>query len=146
MHRKLIPLIVEGENKGNMECLEHIMIEAIDNLKLIDYELYQRIEHKLYKMVYGHHLSKELACEWVASMKNKDGTVGEHWSFEETSKIAGNHNLNDWYAILNMVYSDYYNSKYGLDDYVSFANDFIGDKDGKESKVLDYYLYVVCGK
>lgn len=146
MHRTLIPIIIDENKPENMKCLEKVMIEMIDTLKIVDYEMYQRVEHKLYKMVYGDHLSKELAYKWVSSMENKDGTTGEHWSYEQTSQYANKCNLNDWYAILNMMYSDYYNPKFSIEEYVSLANDFIRDKDGKESKVLDYYLYVVCSK
>ena len=87
-----------------MMCLEKIMIELIDDLKIIDHDKYINIEHKLYKMVYGEHLNNELAHKWVASMQNKDGTHGEHWSMDQTDQYAGHYNKADWYAAMNMVY------------------------------------------
>lgn len=129
-----------------MRCLENLMVKMVDHFKTTDYEIYESIEHKLYKMVYGEHLSRELACKWVASMENKDGTHGEHWSMEQTRQYAGNHDLNDWYAVLNMMYSDYYNPKFDATTYVELANDWLADPDVGEGKTLKYYLYVVKEK
>ena len=77
-------------------------------------------------------------------MKNKDGTVGEHWSYEQTSTLAEKHNKCDFYAVLNMVYSDYYNPRFDTNTYVALARDWLDDKDVGEGKTLKYYMYVVC--
>lgn len=144
MHRTLIPEIIKNGNLEQMRCLEEIMIEGVDKLKLIDHTMYKHIERKLYKMVYGEHLSKELANKWVSEMKNKDGTTGEHWSYEQTIQYAGNIDKNEWYAILNMMYSDYYSSKFDISTYVELAKDWFTDKDVNEGKTLNYYLNIVC--
>ena len=144
MHKVLIPKIIENGKHEDMKCLEHIMIEMIDRLKLIDYEMYKHVEHKLYKMVYGEHLNKELSHKWVSQMENKDGTLGGHWTYEQTSQYAGSHDKYDWYAIMNMMYSDYYNNRFDVSTYVELAKDWFVDKDVDEGKTLKYYLHVVC--
>lgn len=143
MHRALIKKIVEKGSPEDMEHLEDLMIDMIDHLKVIDEDEYEHIEHKLYKMVYGKHLSKDLAHRWVESMSNKDGTHGEHWTMEQTSQFAGKHNPIDFYAVLNMMYSDYYNPKFETATYVELANDWLDDSDVGECKTLDYYWHVV---
>lgn len=144
MHRVLIPKIIENGKHEDMVCLEKIMIEMVDKLKLIDHDTYKSVEYKLYKMVYGEHLNKELAHKWVSKMKNKDGTLGGHWTYEQTVQYAGNYDKYDWYAILNMMYSDYYNPRFDVSTYVDLAKDWFSDKDAEEGKTLNYYLHVVC--
>lgn len=144
MHKVLIPKIFEEAKPENMECIEHVMIDMIDCLKIMDHDMYERVEYKLYKMVYGEHLSKELACKWVSKMENKDGTHGEHWTIEQTSQYAGAYNKYDWYAVMNMMYSDHYNTKFDVNTYIELARDWLNDKDVGEGKTLDYYLHVVC--
>ena len=53
---------------------------------------------------------------------------------------------NDWYVVLNMVYSDMYNSKFDLGTYVTLAKDWLADKDVSSEKLLKYYYYIVMCK
>ena len=144
MHRKLISEIVHKGKASDMECLAYIMENMIDDLKHTDHHKYKAVEHKLHTLVYGEHLSEDLAHHWVAHMENKDGTYGEHWTMDQTNQFAGNHNHCDWYAVMNMIYSDYYNPKFDTNTYVELAHDWINDADVGEGKTLKYYLYVVC--
>lgn len=144
MHRKLIKEIIVGKSNASMQELECITVHMIDELKEKDYDAYKRVEHKLYKLVYGEHLNEELATEWVSSMENKDGTHGEHWSKSQTDQFAGSHDKWDWYAAMNMAYSDYYNPKFDTNNYIELANDFVDDKDVTKGKLFRYYFYVVC--
>jgi hypothetical protein len=105
--------------------------------------MYKKIEYKMYKMVYGEHLNDELARKWVSCMDNKDGTKGEHWTYEQTSQFAGNHDKWDWYATLNMMYSDYYSQHFDTHVYVELANDWLADTDVGAGKTLRYYWFVV---
>ena len=144
MHRKLISEIVHKGKPSDMECLADIMEDMIDDLKYTEHHKYKAIEHKLHTLVYGEHLSEYLAHHWVSHMENKDGTHGEHWTMDQTNQFAGNHNHCDWYAVMNMIYSDYYNPKFDTNTYVELAHDWINDADVGEGKTLKYYLYVVC--
>ena len=143
MHRKIIEDIVEQSNPHTMKKLGCIFTEMLDELKLTDYEKYKQLEFKMYCMVYGKHLTEDVAKNWVKSMVNKDGTKGEHWTITQTSQYAGKHDVNDWYAAMNMVYSDYYNPKFDNNVYVELANDYLNDNDVSEGKLLKYYMLVV---
>lgn len=62
---------------------------------------------------------------------------------DQTNQYAGMHNKPDWYAAMNMAYSDYYNPKYSTADYIELAKDWLNDQDVGKDKMLKYYLYVV---
>lgn len=142
MHKELIKKIFEKGNREDIDYLKSVMVTLIDNLKINDKEQYDQIEYTLYCKAYGEHLTEELAKKWVSHMKNKDGTVGEHWTYEQTSQYAGKYDKWDWYAILNSVYSDYFTPKYSTEDYLTMANDFISDTDAQKGKVLKYYWFI----
>lgn len=82
--------------------------------------------------------TKETARYVVSKMKNKDGTTGEHWDYETTTKVleAKGYNFKpcDWYYVLNMMYSDYYKPGRTDDVYVEMACDFLNDVDGPKHK------------
>lgn len=143
MHIELIDKIIRDGSDEDMECLRKILIELISDLKYTDYDKYKKIELKLYKRVYGEHLNEELAKSWVASMENKDGTKGEHWTIEQTNQYAENYNKYDFYAIANMMRSDYYNPKLEEATYLQMAKDWLNDKDVGDCKTLKYYMYIV---
>jgi hypothetical protein len=88
--------------------------------------------------------TKETAKYVVSKMKNKDGTTGEHWNYDTTTKVleAKGYDFNpcDWYYTLNMVYSDYYKSGRTDDTYVEMAYDFLNDIDGPEHKAKKWAM------
>ena len=143
MHKKLIKDIIETNDPEIMKALECEVTKMLDEIKHKDKEEYKRIEFKLYKIVHGEHLDEHLSKKWVDKMKNKDGTIGEHWTLEQTSQFAGTYDKYDFYAILNMMYSDYYSPKFDTSTYVSLAKDWLDDKDAGHGKALKYYMYIV---
>lgn len=76
---------------------------------------------------------KEQAELAVSKMKNKDGSEGEHWNYDQTSEVLRkkgyDHDEAEWYYVLNMVYSDYYSPNFSTDIYVELACDIIDDID-----------------
>ena len=85
-------------------------------------------------------------------MENEDGTTGEHWSLEDTTKVAQQNNINfssskyneyDWYFVLNMIYSDFY-KVFGQDTnlYIKVAKAWLEDKDAENGKAYKYYQSV----
>ena len=90
------------------------------------------------------HFTKETAKYVVSMMDNKDGSKGEHWNYETTTKVletkGWDFNPCDWYYTLNMIYSDYYKSGRSDDVYVDLAKDFLDDIDGPDDKAKRYYL------
>lgn len=144
MHKKLIKKIIKDGKEDDMLYLEELLNDLICDLKITNNDWYKQIEYEMYKKVYGRHLSEELAKEWVSCMENKDGSKGQHWSIEETNSLAGNYDKNDFYATLNMMFSDYFNPRFDTNTYIELAKDWLNDKD-IEDKILKYYFFVVNG-
>ena len=143
MYKHLIKKIIENGKQTDIEYIEYLLDDFIHDLKTENYTKYKSFELDLYKMAYGKHLNEELAFGWVSEMENKDGTKGQHWSVDQTSQYAGEFNKWDWYAVMNMMYSDYYNQKFDTNTYVELAKDWLNDKDVGEGKTLKYYMLVV---
>lgn len=87
------------------------------------------------------HFDEHLAKKAVAEMENVDGSSGEHWTLEDTTKVMEQNGIKankyDWYYLMNMLHSDY--SKIWGDDvaqYVKFAKAYIEDPDAGEGKVF----------
>lgn len=96
------------------------------------------------------HLSKADAESWVSRMKNSDGTVGAHWTLEQTQDVAKQRNItcdpNDFWAVMNMMYSDYCQvaKRQSVDTpgfYADMAKAFLEDADATDGKA---YLYWDC--
>lgn len=144
MHIKhMIKEIVEHSKPEDMECLAEMLTDLIYDLKHTDQGYYSALEYKLHKMAYGEHLTPEMAHKWTEHMQNKDGSKSPHWTMEQTNQYAGRHNHCDFFAVLNMMYSDYYKPKFDTNDYVELANDWLNDIDVPEGKTLKYYMRVV---
>lgn len=144
MHiKRMINKIIEKGKPEDMDCLSDLLIRLIYDLKHTDYSRYVATEYKLHKLAYGEHLTEDMAHKWVSKMQNKDGTKGPHWTMEQTSLHAGGFNHNDFYAVLNMMYSDYYSPKFDTNTYIDMARDWLNDPDSGEGKTLKYYMHVV---
>ena len=139
--KRLVKTIIEKGNKEDMQVLEDVFFDLIDNIH--DEDDYKHIERKLIKLVYKDHFSEEKAKEIVSKFENKDGTSGEHWDYETTSSLAKSYNKADWYIVLNMMWSDFYNKRFETDDYISLACDWLDDKDATHEKLLDYFVYIM---
>lgn len=144
MYKDLIKRIMNTNNVEGAHYIEEIFDEMFDNLKHTDLPKYNNIKYNLYKFTYGNHLSDSLANHWVDKMKNEDGTIGGHWTIDATeANNPKHHHKWDWYATLNMMYSDYYNPKFNTDDYIHLAHQFLSDKDAPDDKLLEYYFHIV---
>lgn len=147
MVKKMLNTIIKNGKDEDMEALGDIFMEMAHHLKACDYARFKDLKHKMYTIAYGEHLTEDLAKAWVSEMENKDGTHGEHWTMEQTNQYAENYNKADWYAVMNMMFSDYYNPDFNAETYIKLAKDWIGDKDVADGKTLRYYMYVVdCNK
>lgn len=94
------------------------------------------------------------ARRWTEHMENDDGSMGAHWTLEQTTAVANSIGVHVdpwvWFAALNMEYSDNFEvaQKYGLDRpeyYADLAKAFLFDKDGSgpEAKIAGYYHGIV---
>ena len=54
--------------------------------------------------------------------------------------------LDDFYAAMNMIYSDYYNPKFDTETYLMLTMDWLNDVDVGACKTLKYYMYVAMGE
>ena len=100
------------------------------------------------------HLSYDEAEEWCDNMINADGTKGCHWTLEQTQDVAKQRNINcdpnDFYAAMNMMYSDYcmIAKSYGIDTanfYADLAAAFLTDKDAVPGKIVEYWETIASG-
>ena len=94
------------------------------------------------------------ARRWTEHMENDNGSMGAHWTLEQTTAVANSIGVHVdpwiWFAALNMEYSDNFEvaQKYGLDRpeyYADLAKAFLFDKDGggPEAKIAGYYHGIV---
>lgn len=100
----------------------------------------------------GEPMTKEEAKRWVDKMKNEDGSVGQHWTFEQVEQVLKQKMLHldpvEAWVAMNMMWSDYYNvaKKFNVnntDFYLEMAKAFLNDKDAGEEKLYKYFEYVV---
>ena len=94
------------------------------------------------------------AKRWTEHMENSDGSKGPHWTLEQATAVANSIGVHTdpwvWYAAMNMMYSDYWESatRYGVDRpeyYADLAKAFLFDEDGggPEAKIAGYYHGIV---
>lgn len=93
-------------------------------------------------------IDKQTATAWVKKMHNSDGSTGEHWTYEQTSQLMRQKNIDcepaEFYAAMNMLWSDYGRvaQRVGQDNadfWAEMAKAFLMDKDAKPNKVSLYY-------
>lgn len=99
---------------------------------------------------------RETAIHWAERMKNADGSIGPHWTMEQTSAVADGMGIPAeeiprwaWGVAMNMMYSDYYPVavEFGLNRpefYAALAKAFLLDKDapGPTRKLMEYYEHI----
>lgn len=129
--------------------------KVMEEIKEVHPEIYEKYYNEFYVLNYGYHLNEETATKWVSEMKSSDGEHGEHYSKDLANMYAKQNGIDfkeakfncwDWYAILNMVYSDYHQALgSGNDTYIRIAKATLEDYDVKD-KAYKYYHYVVEGE
>lgn len=141
-YAELIKKYVDDATEEDMEMLTHKTDKFVEEVREHHPDL---VEHYLMKvdLILNPHFSKETSKYAVSKLKNKDGTTGEHWNYETTSKVLESKGYDfkhcDWYYVLNMIYSDYYKTGRSDDTYIELACDFLDDKDAPEDKAKKYY-------
>ena len=146
MHREHIKHIIEHGTTSQMVELRDVIVNIVDYLKCNDYDEYLCTEYEINKIAHNGHIGEDVAKCWVSKMQNKDGTKGEHWSIEQVANVIKEkgikYELTDFYTVLNMMYSDYYNSRFDTATYIDLAKDWLEDKDIEGCKLLKYYYFV----
>lgn len=141
MHKYLI-------KSASDEQLREFVDDALGMIKETNHDLYETLELHLYKEIYGCHFNEWMLEKALHGMVNEDGTMGGHWTVEQTSSVARQQGINfdkfnqyDWNYVMNMIYSDYFGAVSNETSvYSKLAKKFLEDKDAKEGKALHYYL------
>lgn len=141
LYKKLIEEYVTSENIVEMFMLTKLTDDFISEVDKIDHELVKDFVMSL--KMYMHPLrDKECAEYAVSKLINEDGSKGQHWDYETTSKLADKYEIHDkpaFYYVLNMIYSDFYESGRNDSEYVKDAVKFMNDKDAPHDKAERYY-------
>lgn len=138
-------LVYKYGRDGKTEVMEHLTEMVDDFIEETKEHHKDKVEHFLIgvDLLLNPHFSKESAKYAVSRMKNKDGSTGEHWDYNTTTRVLESKGFDfnpcDWYVALNMVYSDYYKSGRSDDTYIELAYDFLSDEDAPTHKMKRYY-------
>ena len=147
MHKQNIDHIIEHGTNEQMRELKDVLVDAVIQLKELDPTAYRDIEFCIHKIAHEGKLGEALAKQWVECMENKDGSTGAHWTWEQVAQVQKDKRIGDdvaeLYAVMNKMYSDYFNPKFDTNIYIDLAKDWINDPDVGECKTLKYYYYVV---
>jgi len=141
MHKKILKDVSD-------EQLRDFVDDALMMIRETNHDLYETLEHHLYKETYGCHFNDWLLNDATKYMVNEDGTIGPHWNVEQTTSVAKQNGISfdkfneyDWNYVMNMMYSDYYGAvPNDTISYVRLSRKFLEDKDAKEGKAFKYYL------
>lgn len=98
-------------------------------------------------------LDEKTIEKWMRGLQNEDGTVGAHWTKDQTTQVMKQKNIDcdpvEFYIAMNLMYSDFFNAAKkananNVDFYVNMAKAFLDDKDaGVDDKIAAYYEYIV---
>lgn len=136
-------LVYEYGREGSTETMEMLTKKVnwfVEKVRESHPELVDLFLTKV-DLLLNPHFTKKTAEYAVSKFENKDGSTGEHWDYETTSKVMpGDFNEADWYVTLNMIYSDYYKSDRSDGTYIELAKDFLSDMDAPHCKIKKYYL------
>jgi len=134
-----------------MQELTTIMEDHFVELEAAHPKLYWEVMNDIHVLVNGTCFDEVSAKYAVSQMDNEDGTKGEHWTIVDTTNAAKSVGITfdtfnewDWYYVLNMIYSDHFKTiGSNTSMYVSFARDWLMDKDAPKGKVFLYYAMIL---
>ena len=135
---------VAGDHEKETEIHE-ILGHALMKLKAHDEQDFVNMMLKVHCVAYGPHFDEYMAKKAVGEMRNVDGTVGEHWSYNQTTDWANQYGVKeygDWYYALNSLYSDL-SALYGNDanTYAKIAKAlYFEDPDMPNGKLFKSYI------
>lgn len=146
-YKQLVKKFIDGATKDDMEKLNHKTNDFVEEVRKDHPEMVDKFLIDL-DMALNPVFSEETAKKAVSKMKNKDGTTGEHWSYEITSKAlmakGYDYSACAWYYVLNLVYSLFYKQGRTDDTYIELAHDIFISGNGspeiakKIYKALNY--------
>jgi hypothetical protein len=151
MYKECMEEIIKSGEKESIEVLEHVFSKAMEHLSECDYEMYEKLEMKLYVAVYGKVLSDDMKRKWVADL-----SPVRKWEEEETNSVADTYRIDipkvSFYTIMNVLYSDMKKAlgtgdeEESIERYIEAAKGFYNDPDAAKSgeeKLFEYYFHIV---
>lgn len=139
--KQTIDEYVKSDNVVDMLVLTEMLDEFISDCEEHHPEKVENLIMCL-KMYKHPFKNKERAEYAVSKLINADGTTGEHWDYDTTSRVAEKYNISDkpvFYYVLNTKYSIYYDSSKTDSDYIRDAKKFMEDKNAPHDKAERYY-------
>ena len=137
-YKDIVTKLSGNATKADMEKLTDLTSAFLETVSGAD-KLIMRIDMELNPL-----FTRETAECAVSKMRNEDGTIGAHWNYETATSVLHDKGWSfhpcDWYYVLNMVYSDYYDDEADNEYYFKLAADFLKDKDAPAGKAKKYYL------
>lgn len=146
------------ETEHNRDGMRRVM--GFVGSSYVDHPRMDEMTHRSGEKMPGHAsgkgmpvLTREMADEWMAMLKNADGSKGPHWTFDEVKNLMQSRGvqgdpLTIWVG-MNAEYSDgvMLNRKYGMDRpeyYLDAAiTKWMNDKDAVDDKAAAYFMHVV---
>lgn len=124
-------------DENDMWNLSRVLDKMFCDIKEMHPEMYDKYITKV--KLSNKHIpwDKQQAECAVMKMRNKDGTEGEHWTYDQTTEVMDKKNYDfnpaEWYYVLNMIYSDHYSQDFNTDIYVRLAHDKMTDIDAPKN-------------
>ena len=143
-------LTAKADSKS-MYDLTEILDDHFAEMEVVNPEAYWEVMHELHILVNGPYFDEECAKYAVSIMQNEDGTVGAHWTPEETTSVAQQQGIMfdtfnrwDWHYALNRIYSDYVGVIGNTPStYIALAKAWMMDKDAGLGKAYRYYMMIM---
>jgi len=142
--KELYHYMINGTEEQNDQAIG-VLSEIMHELQKKYPDYYRKYDKRLEEIYRHGSMSEAEGKAIVAQMKNKDGSVGEHWSLAQVQSYMGSHpeylDINPvcFYVAINMMYSDYYQPTRTTDTYAALAKDFLTDKDAPSDKLKRYF-------
>ena len=132
-YKTIMDNYVKYGSTDDMIRVSEVINHLFCHLRESDPELYNKYITKM-KLANRHMgWDKSQAECAVRKMKNKDGTEGPHWTYDQTTDVLHSKGLEfeeaEWHYVLNLVYSDHYCEKFDTDTYIRLAKDVVSDMD-----------------
>lgn len=131
-------------DESDMHHLTRVLDHLFCDLEEMHPEMYEKYMTKV--KLSNKHIpwDRHQAEHAIKKMRNKDGTEGEHWTYEQTTEVLEkkgyDHPAAEWYVAMNMCYSDYFSPDFSTDVYIRLACDFLNDSDAPSNKMKRYWV------
>lgn len=145
---------IRKDNKMSSDDLMTTIIMSVE--EYADEDSRKDVYMSVYTRAYGNNLTKEVAEEWVKTLKVTDGSSrdnGMKWSVDQTTEVGNSIGIDwakiskvDWFVAMNMEYSKHFNTakSFGNEtDPTWFAMVARDEWCGSDHNMFQYYIDTV---